>query len=156
MTRICLPQIMTLLVLLLSGCTSKGPINSLKFDNRFTGVISSAENILLYGPTEVRVGTYMENEIKMVPSYNGVMVLTNHAIRFLHWDAEEKNYRVQVHLPYTDLKQAKYEFNTLISSFVAVRATNGDAFAFMLSDEMVKVTYRFLMMGKAGHLSIPT
>ncbi|MEH6823669.1 MAG: hypothetical protein V7629_07175 [Motiliproteus sp.] len=142
-----------LLVLLLNGCASKGPINSPNFDNRFTEIISSAENILLYSPTQVRVGTYMEAEIKMIPSYNGVMVLTNHAIRFLHWDAEEKNYRIQVYLPYTDLKQAKYEFNTLISSFVAVRATNGEAFAFMLSDEMIKLTYRFLMMGQAGHLN---
>ncbi|MEH6629144.1 MAG: hypothetical protein V7739_22155 [Motiliproteus sp.] len=144
-----------LLVLLLGGCASNGPINSPEFDNRFTGVISKTENIFLYSSAEVRVGTYMEDEIILVDSYQGVMVLTNYAIRFLYWDAEVKDYSVQIDLPYRDLKQAKYGFNTLIPSYVAVRATNGESFAFMLDDEVVKLAYRFLMMGKAGHLSIP-
>ncbi len=153
--RIYIDQIMTvLLVLLLVGCAGKGPINSPEFDNRFDGVISKSENIFLYRSAEIRIGTYMEDEIKRVDSYRGVMVLTNYAIRFLYWDAEEKDYRVQIDLPYQDLKQAKYGFNTLIPSYVAVRANNGETFAFMLDDEVVTLTYRFLMMGKAGHLSI--
>jgi hypothetical protein len=97
----------------------------------------------------------MEDEIKLVDSYRGVMVLTNYAIRFLYWDAGVGGYRVQIDLPYKDLKQAKYGYNTLIPSYIAVRATNGESFAFMLDDEVVKLTYRFLVMGKAGHLSIP-
>lgn len=142
-------------ILLLSGCARNGPIDSAEFDNRFTGVISQAENILLYSPAEIRIGTYMEGEIKIVEANRGVMVVTNHAIRFLYWDTVTKDYRIQIDLPFNDLKQAKYGFNTLIPSFVAVRANNGESFTFMLDDKLVKLTYRFLLLGKAGHLSVP-
>jgi len=142
--------------LFLGGCTSNGPINSPGFDNRFTGVISNAENIFLYTAAEVQIDNYMDDQIKLVDSYRGVMVLSSHAIRFLSWDVKEKAYRVQIDLPYRDLNQAKYGFNSLIPSYVAVRANNGEAFAFMIKDrEVVKLAYRFLMLGKAGHLSVP-
>ena len=147
-------RVTVLLLLLLGGCASKGPINTAEFDNRFAGVVSNAENIVLYSATEVRVGTYMEAEIKMVDSYQGVMVLTNYAVRFLYWDAESTDYRVMIEVLYQDLRQLKYGFNTLIPSFVAIRANNGESFAFMLDDGVVKLTYRFLVMGRAGHLSV--
>lgn len=144
------------LLLLLSACTSRGPINTPHFDSRFTSVISEQENILLYSACELRAGTYMEGEIKMVPSYQGLMLLTNEFIRFLSWDAKAEVYRIEMELPYHQLLQSKYEFNTLISSFVAIRARNGEAYAFMIADEMVKITYRFLLMGQAGHLKVPS
>ena len=95
-----------------------------------------------------------DGKIRVEPGYL-TDFWTDRAIRFLYWDAQEKGYRIQIELPYQQLHQTKYKFNALISSFVAVRAKNGEAYAFMLSDEMVKVAYRFVLMGRAGHLRVP-
>lgn len=141
-----------LLVLLLVACSSRGPINTPGFDKQFTGLINENEQILLFSACQLRADTYMEGEIKMVPTYQGVMVLTNKAVRFLLWDSENNNYKVGVEMPYRQLAQHKFEFNTLISSFVAVRTYDGHAYAFMLSDETIKPMSRYLTMGKMGHL----
>jgi len=123
------------LLSVLMGCTTPGPIGSAGFDPHFVGVVDADERVLLYAPCEVRVGTYMENEIRMVPTYGGVLLLTDQGLRFLQWDAKGRVYQAGVQFPYGALAQHKLQVNTLIPSYVAVRTEDGHAYAFMLEDE---------------------
>lgn len=128
---------------LLSGCAGSGPIGTPHFDPTYSSTLEKEEQLLFSTLTELVVGTYMEAEIKSYPSYRGVLLLTSKRMLFAQWNEKQKRYEPLIWTAYSDIAQVKW-FNNILLQYIAIIATDGSKFTYMLDRKDVDPAYAVL------------
>jgi hypothetical protein len=143
-----LPWLRLLLLLcatvLLSGCKNYGPIGTHEFDPTYSLTLEKNEQLLFSAWTELVDGTFMEGEEESHPSSEGVLLLTKERILFAIWNDKQQRYEPSLWADYTDIAQIKMHNNILLQ-YIAIVATDGSKFTFMLGTKSVDPAYAILM-----------
>lgn len=129
---------------LLSGCKSYGPIGTLDFDPTYSRTLEKNEQLLFSAQTELVDGTYMEGEEKSYPSYDGVLLLTNERMLFALWNGKQQRYKPLLWTGYSNIAQIKMH-NNILMQYIAIVATDGSKFTFMLGTKSVDSANTILM-----------
>ena len=143
-----LPWLGTLILLcvaaMLSGCKSYGPIGAPNFDPTYSLTLEKNEQLLFSSWTELVDGTYMEGEEKSYPSYEGVLLLTNERMLFARWNEKQQRYEPSIWTGYPYIAQVKMH-NNILMQYIAIVATDGSKFTYMLGEKSVDPAYAILM-----------
>jgi hypothetical protein len=129
---------------LLSGCKNYGPIGTPNFDPTYSRTLEENEQLLFSAQTELVDGTYMEGEEKSYPSYDGVLLLTNKRMLFALWNENQQRYEPSIWTGYPYIAQVKMHNNILLQ-YIAIVATDGSKFTYMLAKKSVDSAYAILM-----------
>jgi len=127
-----------------SGCKSNVPVGGADFDSSYGHVLESNEQLLFSARTELVSGTYMEEEEELFPSYDGVLLLTSERMLFVRWNEQQRLYEPAVWTSYPYIAQLKKHNNTLLQ-YVAIIATDGSKFTYMLGKDNVDRAYAILL-----------
>jgi hypothetical protein len=130
--------------MLLSGCKSYGPIGTANFDPGYSRTLEKNEQLLFSSWTELVDGTFMEGEMEAYPSYEGVLLLTDQRVLFAVWNNKQQRYEPALWQNYPGIAQLKMHNNILLQ-YIAIGATDGSKFSFMLGKESVDSAYAILM-----------
>jgi hypothetical protein len=130
--------------ILLSGCMSYGPIGAPGFDPAYSRTLEKNEQLLFSSRTELVKGTYMQEEEELFPSYDGVLLLTNERMLFAIWNEQQQRYEPVVWTGYPYIAQVKKHNNVLLQ-YIAIIATDGSKFTYMLGESSVDPAYGILM-----------
>ena len=130
--------------MLLSGCKSHGPIGTPDFDPTYSLTLEQDERLLFSAQTELVDGTYMEGEEESHPSYSGVMLLTDERLLFARWNGKQQRYEPSLWTDYPSIAQVKMHNNILLQ-YIAIIATDGSKFTYMLGKKSVDPAYAVLM-----------
>lgn len=128
----------------LSGCTTPGPIGTPRFDPHYRQTLEQGEVMLFSAQSELIAGTYMEGEMETYPSYNGVLLLTDQRLLFGIWNETQKRYEPLIWTTYSHIAQVKKQNNTLLQ-YIAMIATDDSKFTYMLSRKNVDQAHRVLL-----------
>ena len=128
----------------LSGCKSYGPIDAPDFDPTFSRTLEKSELLLFSNWTEFVDGTFMEAEEEPYSSYEGVMLLTNDRMMFALWNEDQQRYVPSIWTAYPFIAQVKMHNNILLQ-YIAIVATDGKKYTFMLGPKSVEKAYVVLM-----------
>jgi hypothetical protein len=129
---------------LLSGCKSYGPIGAPNFDPAYRHTLEKNEQLLFSAKTELENGTFMEAEETSIPSYDGVLLLTNERMLFAIWNEQQQRYEPSLWTGYPDIAKVKMH-NTILMQYIAIIATDGSKFTYMLDKHNVDQAYAILM-----------
>ena len=129
---------------LLSGCKSYGPIGTPNFDPTYSHTLEKNEQLMFSAQTELVNGTFMEGEQESYPSYDGVMLLTNERILFVLWNEKQQRYEPSIWTGYPYIAQVKMHNNILLQ-YIAIVATDGSKFTYMLDKQSVDPAFVILM-----------
>ena len=129
---------------LLSGCKSYGPIGTPDFDPAYSRTLERNELLQFSAWSELVDGTYMEGEEESHPSYEGVLLLTDRRMLFAIWNAKQQRYVPSLWADYSEVAQIKMHNNILLQ-YIAIVATDGSKFTFMLGAKSVDAAYAILM-----------
>jgi hypothetical protein len=142
------PRLSLMLVLcvaiLLSGCSSYGPIGTPDFDPAYSRTLDKNEQLLFSSPTELVDGTFMEGEMAGYPSYEGVLLLTDKRVLFAAWNKKQQRYEPALWTGYANIAQLKMH-NNILMQYIAIVAMDGSKFSFMLGKQSVDPAYAILM-----------
>lgn len=135
----------------LSGCISYGPIGATDFDPTFSRTLENNEQLLYSAKTELVNGTYMEGEEEIYPSYKGMLLLTTERMLFVIWDGNQQRYEPAIWTAYPYVAQVKMH-NNILMQYIAIVATDGSKFTYMLDQSSVDTAYAILMENiQKGH-----
>ena len=138
----------------LSGCKSYGPAGSPDFDPAYSSTLEKNEQLLFTAQTELVDGTYMEGEEESHPSYDGMMLLTSQRILFARWNGMQQRYEPLIWTGYAHIAQVKMHNNILLQ-YIALVATDGHKFTYMLGKNNVDQAYAILMARIQARHKIP-
>ncbi len=143
---VALPWLVLLLgaALLLSGCKSYGPIGTPDFDPAYSRTLEKSEQLLFSAKTELENGTFMEGEEASIPSFDGVLLLTNERMLFALWNEQQQRYEPSLWTGYPYIAQVKMH-NNILMQYIAIIATDGSKFTYMLDKQNVDQAYAILM-----------
>lgn len=130
--------------ILLSGCKSYGPIGTPDFDPGYSRTLQENERMLFATRAELLQGTYMEEEHELFQSYRGVLLLTNERMLFAEWNEQQRRYKPAVWTGYSDIAKVK-KHNNILLQYIAIIATDGSKFTYMLGTSNVDEAYGILM-----------
>jgi hypothetical protein len=143
-----MPRLSLMLVLcvaiLLSGCSSYGPIGTPDFDPTYSRTLDKNEQLLFSSPAELVDGTFMEGEMAAYSSYEGMLLLTDKRVLFAVWNKKQQRYEPALWTGYPDIAQLKMHNNILLQ-YIAIVATDGKKFSFMLGKQSVDPAYAILL-----------
>lgn len=130
--------------ILLTGCKSYGPVGTPNFDPTYSLTLEKNEQLLFSGWTELVNGTYMEGEEESHPSYLGVILLTNERMLFVQWNEKQQRYEPLIWTGYPYIAEVKMHNNILLQ-YIAMVATDGSKFTYMLDKKSVDSAYAILI-----------
>lgn len=130
--------------MLLPGCKSYGPIGTPDFDPAYSRTLEKNEQLLFSSWAELVDGTFMEGELEAYSSYEGVLLLTDKRVLFAVWNKRQQRYEPALWSGYTGIAQLKMH-NTNLMQYIAIVATDGSKFSFMLGKQSVDSAYAILM-----------
>jgi hypothetical protein len=130
--------------ILLSGCKSFGPVGAPDFDPTYSRTLEDNEQLLFSARTELVNGTYMEEEEELFPSYDGMLLLTNERILFARWNGQQQRYEPSIWTGYPYIAQVK-KHNNILLQYIAIMATDGSKFTYMLDKNSVDPAYDILL-----------
>jgi hypothetical protein len=131
-------------VVLLSGCKSYGPIGTPGFDPAYSRTLEKNEQLLFSVQAEFVTGTYMEGEEESYPLYDGVLLLTSERMLFAQWNEQQQRYEPSIWTGYPYIAEVKMHNNILLQ-YIAIVATDGSKFTYMLGRKSVDSAYAILM-----------
>jgi hypothetical protein len=140
--------------LALSGCKSYGPVGAPDFDPTYSLTLEKNEQLLFSSWTEFVDGTYMEGEEEPRTSYIGVILLTDKRMMFAQWNENQHRYEPLIWTGYPYIAQVKMHNNILLQ-YIAIVATDGSKFTYMLDKQSVDTAYEILMEKIRQHPQIP-
>ena len=138
----------------LSGCKGYGPVGAHNFDPRYSRTLEKNEELLFSTPAVLVNGTYMEGEEELYPSYDGVLLLTSDRMLFAIWDEHQQRYDPLIWTSYSSIAQVKMHNNILLQ-YIAIVATDGSKFTYMLGKSVVDQAYAILMESIAKNHIVP-
>jgi hypothetical protein len=144
MPGLSLMLVLCVAILLLSGCSSYGPIGTPDFDPTYSRTLDDDEQLLFSSPTELVDGTFMEGEMAGYASYEGVLLLTDKRVLFAEWNKKQQRYEPALWTGYANIAQLKMH-NNILMQYIAIVATDGSKFSFMLGKQSVDPAYAILM-----------
>lgn len=130
--------------LLLPGCKSYGPIGTPNFDPTFSRSLEKNEQLLFSAQTDLIAGTYMEREEKLLPMKGGMLLLTDRRMVFASWNEKQQRYEPEIWTGYPFIARAKMHNNVLLK-YIAIIATDGSKFTYMLNSKTVEQANSVLM-----------
>jgi hypothetical protein len=130
--------------LLLPGCKSYGPMGTSDFDPTYSRTLEKNERLLFSSWTELIDGTFMEGELVAYPSYEGALLLTDKRVLFAVWNKSQQRYEPALWTGYRNIVQLKMHNNNLLQ-YIAIVATDGSKFSFMLGKQSIDPAYSILM-----------
>ena len=142
------------MLLLLSGCRNYGPIDTPGFDPTYSRTLEKNEQLLFSAPARLVFGTYMEAEEESYPSYNGVILLTSERILFARWNKNQQRYEPSIWTGYPYIARVK-KHNNILLQYIAIVATDGSKFTYMLGRKSVDPAYAILMEHVQTHHKVP-
>ncbi|MCF6217484.1 MAG: hypothetical protein L3J62_01065 [Gammaproteobacteria bacterium] len=146
--------LLLVLLLILSGCTSLGPVGAPGFDDEFSRTIAPGEQLEHYAPCYLYAGTYMDGKPFTVPVYEGVLVMTDQRIIFTQWDASEKYYKPRVWIKLSDIRRVKKQHDSLLR-YVAVEGRDMSRNAYHMMGPSVDLVYEKIRASVKSRLSSP-
>ncbi|MGC2048755.1 MAG: hypothetical protein WA635_09110 [Gallionella sp.] len=153
-----LPNLVLLILLCatisLSGCKSYGPVGTQNFDPSFSRTLEKNEKLLFSTPAVFVNGTYMEGEEELYPSYSGMLLLTSERMLFAIWDEHQQRYDPSIWTSYSYIAQVKMHNNILLQ-YIAIVATDGSKYTYMLGKSVVDQAYAILMESIAKNHIVP-
>lgn len=143
-------------VVFLSGCKSYGPIGTPNFDPSYSRTLEKNEQLLYAARTELMIGTYMEGEEELFPLHPGMLLLTSERMMFAPWNEKQQRYEPTIWTDYPHIAQVKMHNNILLQ-YIAIIATDGNKFTYMLNPKSADAAYAVLMekIGKSHPLPKP-
>lgn len=130
--------------LLLHGCKSYGPIGTPNFDSTFSRTLEKNEQLLFSAQTDLVAGTYMEREEKLLPMRSGMLLLTDRRMMFTSWNESQQRYEPEIWTGYSSIARVKMHNNILLK-YIAIIATDGSKFTYMLNSKTVEQANTVLM-----------
>ncbi len=92
----------------------------------------------------------MEGEEVSYPSYPGELLLTNEPMMFAQWNEKQQRYEPFLWTDYPYIAQVKMHNNILLQ-YIAIAATDGSKFTYMLGKQSVDPAYAILMEHIQNH-----
>ncbi len=132
--------LLIILLSVLSGCSSLGPVGAPGFDEEFSRTIVPGEQLEHYAPCNLYAGTYMDGKPYTVPVYDGVLVVTDQRIIFTQWDESEKYYKPLIWIKYGDIRRVKKQHDSLLR-YVAVEGHDMSKNAYHMMGPSVDLVY---------------
>jgi hypothetical protein len=86
----------------------------------------------------------MEEEHELFQSYRGVLLLTSERMLFAQWNEQQRRYKPVVWTGYPDIAKVK-KHNNILLQYIAIIATDGSKFTYMLGTNNVDAAYGILM-----------
>jgi len=136
--------ILSVVAVLLSGCKSYGPVGTPDFDSTYSRTLEKNEQLLFSTNTNLVDGTYMEGEEEAYPFFSGMLLLTDERMLFAVWNEKQQRYEPSMWTGYTYIAQVKMHNNILLQ-YIAIIATDGSKFTYMLNKTSVEPAYAILM-----------
>lgn len=140
--------------LLLSGCKSYGPIGTPDFDPSYNRTLEKNEQLLFSVQTELVSDTFMEGEEEPHLSFDGVLLLTSERMLFVQWNQQQQRYEPSIWTSYPYIAQVKMHNNILLQ-YIAIVATDGSKFTYMLGKQSVDSAYAILMENIQKNHKVP-
>lgn len=140
----CVRPLVLISVLWLAACAGPGPIGTPNFDPSYRRTLEQGESLVFSASSVLVAGTYMEGEVASYPSYQGVLLLTDRRLLFAQWNGQQRRYEPLIWTDYADFTRVK-RHNTALLRYVAMTATDGNKFAYMLSKDDVEPAYETLL-----------
>lgn len=144
LTSLLIRPLLLMMALMLGACASPGPMGTPTFDPSYRRTLEQGEVLLFSASAVLVAGTYMEGEVASYPSYQGALLLTDRRLLFAQWDGKQKRYEPLIWTAYADFARVK-RHNTALLRYVAMTATDGNKFAYMLSKDDVEPAYETLL-----------
>jgi hypothetical protein len=138
----------------LSGCKSYGPVGTQNFDSSFSRTLQYNEKLLFSTSAVLVNGTYMEGEEELYPSYKGMLLLTSERMLFAVWDEHQQRYDPSIWTSYPYIARVKMHNNILLQ-YIAIVATDGSKYTYMLDKSVVDQAYDILMENIAKYHVVP-
>jgi hypothetical protein len=130
--------------ILLAGCKSYGPIGASNFDPTYSRTLENNEQLQFSSWAELVDGTFMEGEMALYPTYEGVLLLTDKRVLFAIWNTKQQRYEPVLWTGYSGIAQLKMHNNNLMQ-YIAIVAEDGSKFSFMLGKHNVDSAYAVLL-----------
>ncbi len=140
---LCMPVVLVAIGIF-SGCTNYGPMGTSNFDPTYSRTLDKGETLRYSTMAEVIIGSYMEGEEEPHPSTMGVLLLTNERMMFAKWNGKEQRYEPVVWTDYPHIAQVK-KHNNILLKYIAIVATDGSKFTYLLGSKSVEQAYDSLM-----------
>jgi hypothetical protein len=96
----------------------------------------------------------MEGEEEPHLSFDGVLLLTNERMLFVQWNEQQQRYEPSVWTGYPYIAQVKMHNNILLQ-YIAIIATDGSKFTYMLGKKSVDSAYAILMENIQKNHKVP-
>ena len=136
--------LISLTILLISGCATRGPIGSELFDPTFQGVIEPDEKILFFAPSRIRIGSFMEGKMRSFPEAPGILIMTQQRWLFVVWKDRKRNYEPLGWISYGDIKRVK-KHNNILLQYIALMGSDGSKNTYVLSPENTEKAHALLV-----------
>lgn len=134
---------LTLLCTLIA-CQTLAPILASKPDGNYSRALEAGEKLLFSTATELVVGTYMESEFELYPTYRGTLLITSQRLLFVRWNEAQHAYEPLFWTIYPDMTLVKMEHNILLP-FIALTAKDGKKFTYLMDKNSVQAAYQSLL-----------
>lgn len=131
-------------LLLLSACSTPGPMGKAGFDESFARTIEIEETLEHYVRCHVNAGTYMEGEMALFAVHKGVLVVTDKRLIFAQWNSDEHYYQPQMWIHYKDIKRLKKQNDTLLQ-YIAIEGPDNSKNTYNLPGNDVEIIYKKIM-----------
>ena len=143
-------------VALLSGCRSYGPVGTADFDPTYSRTLEQDEQLLFASSGVLMAGTYMEGEEELYQEYSGMLLLTSERMMFALWNNKQQRYVPSIWTAYSDIARVK-KHNNILLQYIAIVATDGSKFTYMLGSKSVEKAHAVLMerIGKNHKVPMP-
>ena len=148
--------LLMIVVALLSGCRSYGPVGTADFDPTYSRTLEQNEQLLFSSSGVLMVGTYMEGEEELYQEYSGMLLLTSERMMFALWNDKQQRYVPSIWTGYSDIARVK-KHNNILLQYIAIVATDGSKFTYMLGGKSVEKAHAVLMerIGKNHKVPMP-
>ncbi len=138
------PTLLILALSILVGCSSFEPKGSTHFDESFSKSLDPVETLLHFANCNLTAGTYMEGEMTLYSTYEGVLLITDHRVMFTQWNEAEEYYEPLIWILYPDIARIK-KHNDILLRYIAIEGPEKSKNTYNLSEADVKKIYKIIM-----------